>query len=136
MGAATAAWMDHLELIAVRANSDWVIIRRRSYFDVSLEDDEGPFASVEVLLNESQDKLLVRVWGKTWYTSDKSGMTLKSAVTLKFTRNIICRNDQRLLISRQHYVSLQSYLRYAKRCSRSGPAWEYGTLPANSTTRP
>ena len=133
MGTATAAWMDHLGLIAVRANSDWIIIRRRSYFDVFLdhEDDEGPFASVEVLLNESQDKLLVRVWGKTWYTSDKSGMTFKSTVTLKFTTNIFCRNYQRLLISRQHYVSLQSYPRYAKRCSQSGLAWEYGTLPAN-----
>ena len=79
------AWMDHLGLVAVQANSHWVIIRRQSYFDVILEDDEGPFASVEGLLNESQDKLLVRVWGKTWYTSDSSGTTLKSAVTLKLS---------------------------------------------------
>ena len=83
MGEMTTAWkwMDHLGLIAVHANADWVVIRRRSYFDVILEDDEGPFASVEVLLNKSQDKLLVRVWGKTWYTSDKSGTIIRYAVT-------------------------------------------------------
>ena len=83
MGEMTAwKWMDHLGLIAVQANSEWVIIRRRSYFDVVLEDDEGPFASVEVLLNESRNQLLVRVWGKTWYTSDNSGTSPKCAVLL------------------------------------------------------
>ena len=86
MGELGTAWMDHLGLVAVRANSDWVVIRRRCYFDAFLEDDEGPFVSVEVLLNDSQDKLLVRVWGRTWYTSDKSGKTFKSAVTLKFSQ--------------------------------------------------
>ena len=76
MGEITARkWMDDLGLIAVQANSEWVIIRRRSYFDVVLEDDEGPFASVEVLINEARNQLLVRVWGKTWYTSDNSGTT-------------------------------------------------------------
>ena len=74
-------WMEHLGLAAIRANPEWVIIRRRSYFDVHLDEDDGPFTSVEVLLNEAQDKLFVRVWGKTWYTADKSGRRTVSRLT-------------------------------------------------------
>ena len=57
--------LEPLGLVAVRANSDWIVIRRKEYFDIFLYNE--PFTSVEVLWNRAQDTVVARVWGKTMH---------------------------------------------------------------------
>ena len=64
--------LEPLGLVAVRANSDWIVIRRKGYFDIFLEGE--PFTSVEVLWNRTQDRVLARVWGKTMHKTGNANL--------------------------------------------------------------
>ena len=64
--------LEPLGLVAVRANSEWIVIRRKGYFDIFLEGE--PFTSVEVLWNRTQDLVLARVWGKTMHKTGNANL--------------------------------------------------------------
>ena len=64
--------LEPLGLVAVRANTDWIVIRRKGYFDTFLEGE--PFTSVEVLWNRAQDTVLARVWGKTMHKTGNANL--------------------------------------------------------------
>ena len=64
--------LEPLGLVAVRANSEWIVIRRKGYFDTFLEGE--PFTSVEVIWNRSQDTVLARVWGKTMHKTGNANL--------------------------------------------------------------